>query len=267
MKIKAYWHKYRFTMYMCMKQMFDGGPFCVIAEYLVRFLQFVLLCMIWKTLADSGADLGEMKVGQLLAYTLLASALNQQLNIITPATSALWEGTIIGRYLRPMPVIGSLIAETVGRWWIPVFLFYSLPLFLVSPLLGIRLPGGVRRILLGILSLMLSAAIGFALDLLFAALAMVMKNGCWAATRIRESLFSLLSGAIIPFGLFPFGLGKVFACLPTGSVGNAPLVILSGLPGDYRQLIGLQIFWAVVLWAIAGRVFEKSRERMVSYGG
>lgn len=259
---------YTATIMMCAKQRFDGGIMCVIAEYIVYFLQFQILCLIWRSLAASGADLGGMELPQLLTYTLLSSVFRQQLDITTPATAALWEGSIIGRYTRPMPVIGSMIAETIGKDWIAVFLFYSLPLLVTAPLFGISsLPVEPLRLGLGLLSLFLSTMISFAVDMLFSSLAMWMKNGCWAAIDVRDAIFSLLAGTVIPFSLFPWGLGNIFKYLPIGSIGNAPLAIMSGLSDAYGELIGLQLFWAVVLWIIGLKVFGKSKERMVSYGG
>lgn len=249
------------------RQAFDGNLFQVLSEYVIRFLQFFLLTLIWRSLAAGGADLGGMDLNHLLTYTLMASVLRQQLDIITPATSALWEGSIIGRYTRPMPVLQSLTAETIGRWWIPVFFLYGLPLLLLSPLMGISpLPQSGLDGLLALCSLALSASLGFSLDFLFASLAMRMKNGCWAVTRVREALFALLSGALIPFSLMPEPLAKCLMLLPMGSIANAPLSIYVGR-GEPLQFILLQVGWNVVLWPFARYVFKRSEERMISYGG
>ena len=147
-----------------------------------------------------------MTLNQLMTYTLMATVFHQELNIISPATSSLWEGSVIGRFTRPVPVPVSFIAETIGRWWIPNFLFFGLPLLIISPFLHVNpAPADSASGLMAFISLMLSASLGFALDLLFAAFAMFLKNGCWAAASIREAAFSLLSGEMIPFALFPWG--------------------------------------------------------------
>ncbi len=258
---------FRAVMGLSAKQVFDGNIFQVLGEYILRFMQFLMLTLVWRSLAAGGADLGGMGLPQLLTYTLMASVWRQQLEILTPATSALWEGSIIGRYTRPMPVFLSLTAETIGRWWLPVFMLYGLPLWLLSPLLGIRpLPVSVVSGALALCSLALSASLGFALDFLFASLAMRMKNGCWAVTRVREALFSLLSGALIPFALMPGPIAKVLALLPMGSIAHAPLSLYVG-QGDPRTLLLIQVFWNMLLWPLARAVFKKSEERMISYGG
>jgi ABC-2 type transport system permease protein len=259
--------KYYATISMCAVQAFDGNFLCVAADYAVRFIRFFILILIWRSLAAAGANFNGLTLDRILTYLLMASVLHQQLNIITPATSALWEGSIIGRYTRPVPVIGSFVAETVGRWWIPVFLFYGLPLWLVSPLLGINpLPASPACGFLSVLSLALSASLGFAMDILFAALAMLMKNGSWAAVMVREALASIFSGALIPFAVLPWNLGRIFALLPFGSIANAPLSVYIGT-GDTPRLFLLQIFWNITIWIAAVRFYHKSEERMISFGG
>ncbi len=255
------------TASLCARQVLDGNLLGVGGEYAVRFLQFLLLTLIWRALAASGADLGGMTLPALLTYSLMASVWRQQLNILTPATSALWEGSLIGRFTRPMSILQSLAAETIGRWWVPVFLFYGLPVWLLSPLIGISpLPRSISCGLLSLLSLALSASLGFALDLCFSALAMRLKNGCWAATQVREAIYELCSGAVIPFALMPASVGRVFALLPLGSIASAPLSIYIGSASPL-PLLALQALWNLILWPLALFVFRKSQERMVSYGG
>ncbi len=256
------------TMLMCTKQIFDGGFLCVAGGYFVQAVQFIMLIFIWKSLAQNSALPEGTSLDQLMTYTLMSTIFHQELNIISPATASLWEGSIIGRFLRPMPVEVSFFAETIGRWWIPNFLFFGLPLWLLSPALGIR-PWPVTGFLglLAFFSLILSASLGFAIDLIFAALAMYLKNGCWAATAIREAIYSLLSGEMIPFSLFPFGLGTIFSLMPLGSVAHGPLTIYTGTSGNPWAVLGLQVFWNAVLWTTAVHVFKKSKERMISFGG
>ena len=266
--------KYKFlkscgaTMMMSAKQVFDGNILTIGGEYFIKFVQFIMLTLIWKSLVKDGKSFDGVELSQILTYSLMASILKPQLDIVTPVTSALWEGSIIGRYTRPVSVIGSLAAETIGRYWIPVFIFYGLPLWILSPLLGVNpLPASFINGVSAFISLLLSVSLGFALDLLFASFAIRLKNGCWAATRARESIYSLLSGALIPFVFFPWGLGKVFALLPFGSIGNAPLTIYTGMESEIIKTIGIQIFWNIILWTAGIKIFIKSEERMISFGG
>lgn len=256
------------TAAMSARCAFDGGLLCVAAEYAAHFLQFFMLTLLYRALSAGGGDLGGMTLSQVLTYTLLSSALRQQLEIVTPATSALWEGSIIGRYQRPAPVLQTFAAETVGRWWIPVLLCYALPLLSVAgPLLGIRpLPADPMCGLLAAGSLVMSVSIGFSLDYLFSAFAIRFKNACWMALQLRETIASLLSGALIPFALLPRGVGAVLRVLPFGSIANAPLSIYVGA-AKAAPLLLVQLFWAVALHLVSRTVYRKNEERMISFGG
>lgn len=251
----------------CTRQVLHGGLPRTMAGNLVRLAQFIVFVLLWKGFAAAGADLGGMTGHQLLTYTLLSFAVRPMLDILSPATSCLWEGSIVGRYTRPMPVYLSFISETIGRFWLPWLVFFALPVLLVSPLIGISpAPATPLRGCLFVLSMLLSIIIGFGIDLLFSAFAIRLRNAMWMATRIREAIYSLLSGALIPFSLFPGPVATVLRLLPFGSIANAPLTIYVGL-GHPWQLLALQAFWAVIIWPIAHLTYKKSEERMVSYGG
>lgn len=256
------------TIFICSKQIFDGGFLCIAGGYFVQFVQFVLLTFIWKTLNESNALPSDVSLDQLMTYTLMSTILHQELNIISPATSSLWEGSVIGRFLRPMAIEASFIAETIGRFWIPNFLFLGVPLILFAPVLSVQpLPASPTLGVLSLISLILAVSIGFAVDLLFASLAMNLKNGCFAALAVRDAIYSLLSGEMIPFSLFPKKLGTLFSLLPLGSVAHGPLTIYTGSARFPFKVLALQLFWTVILWTLAVYVFKKSKERMISFGG
>lgn len=250
------------TVRLCATQSFDGNFLFVFAGYGVRLVRMAVMIAVFRSLPP-GAD---MSLSQLLTYTVLASALSEQLYIFTPATTALWEGSIVGRFTRPVPIIGNLIAETVGKWF-PSFVFYTIPLCAVAPLLGVRLlPPGFTAGVLFVVSLLLGISLGFAVDFIFSALSMRLKNGCWAALAIREAVTALFSGSLIPFALLPKGVGTVLSMLPLGSLAGAPLSVFVGT-GDACQIVGLSLFWNAVLWPISILFFQKSQEKMISYGG
>lgn len=258
--------KYVFTSKLSATQAFDGGVLYIVSNYILKLTQLAILMLIWNSLATQGADLGEFKLAQLLIYTLLASVLGQQLSIVTPATTAFWEGTLVSRYLRPAPVLLQLIAETIGNW-LPGLVLYTLPMLLMTPFMQLGLlTYFTENGLLFMLSLTLSVSLGFAFDFLFAALVIRLKNAQYTAYSIRMAVTTILSGALIPFGLLPWRMGAVMELLPFGSLASAPLLVFVGI-GHGPRLVGLQVFWNVIFWPLALIIFKRSQERMVSYGG
>jgi len=258
--------KYTLTAQLSATQAFDGGLFYILGGYILRLAQVVILLLLWRSIAEQGADLGGLTIQQLLMYTLLSSVLREQLSIVTPATTAFWEGSLLSRYLRPAPVLGQLMAETVGSW-LPGLALYAAPVLVGSAFVGINVTSYIAANgLMFALSLVLSISLGFAIDFLFAAALLYMRNASYQAFSIRQAIVKVFSGAVIPFALFPWGIGQILQYLPFGSIASAPLLIIVG-GADPLPLLALQLLWNIVLWPLAVVMFAKSQERMVSYGG
>jgi ABC-type uncharacterized transport system permease subunit len=154
----------------------------------------------------------------------------------------------------------------VGGWGLNLCLF-SVPLFLISPLLGVNAfpPEPAAAGWFGI-SLVFTIAVGLAMDIIFAALVVFFEHSVYAITQIRNAVSTLLSGALLPLALFPWGIGEVFSWLPFASMASALLRIYTGT-GDVFKLIGIQAGWCLILWPLALWLWRTNRERMVSHGG
>ena len=94
----------------------------------------------------------------------------------------------------------------------------------------------------------------------------LLEQNVYAVMQIRSALTALLSGAVIPLALMPWGIGEVLGYLPFASLASAPLRIYTGT-GDPAFLIVLQAFWLAVLWPLAHLIWTVNRERLVSHGG
>ncbi|WP_261791805.1 hypothetical protein [Fusobacterium varium] len=45
------------------------------------------------------------------------------------------------------------------------------------------------------------------------------------------------------------------------------MTIYTGMESEIMKIIGIQIFWNIVLWRVGIKIFIKSEERMISFGG
>lgn len=238
----------------------------VIFGYLLRVLQVLLLLALWRSLFSDRGEVGGLNLGSVLTYTVLAAAFAAQLDARTELDKAIWEGTVVRRLLRPVPLFGDFIAEMSGRWLFGVATFTA-PLLLLAPLVGVSvLPksAAVGALFLG--SLILAVAVGTAVDFLFGSLIVWLDQSLWAIHYARAGLIVVLSGALIPLPLLPWGIGTVVGWLPFASMASAPLLIFVG-HGSALELLAGQAFWAVILWWAAARVWTLSLPRMVAYGG
>lgn len=238
------------------------GVGALLGNYAIRALRAAFMLLVWRSLLYPGGQAEGMTLEQMLAYTLCSHALAPLLDVRTPAGSWLHEGTITNNYLRPMSLFGQLAAQTLGAAVMPILVFtpYCLALgaaFHVSPL---------PQTAWFFPSLALCVSQGFAVDFLYACLIIRTGNLSWQVHVLREALFTLLTGGLIPFAALPWGIGDVLALSPLGTLAGAPLSLFTGLstPG---AVLPVQIFWNAALWPVCLHCFRRSQERMVSYGG
>jgi ABC-type uncharacterized transport system permease subunit len=184
----------------------------------------------------------------------------------TRLDEALRSGDIATRLLQPMGVVGHFVAETAGGWLFG-FALFSLPLLLAAPLLGVNpLPASAGAGVLFVVSLVLGVTVGVALDFIFTALMVVFGWNVHDVERLRAAVGALLSGAVLPLALLPWGMGEVLAWLPFASMASAPLSIYTGT-GDALRLLALQAAWAGALWPLANWLWRANRQKVVIYGG
>lgn len=234
-------------------------------DYLMRALRVAVLLALWRIVLGERAE-SPVALGSVLCYALLAELLADQLYVRTTLAEAFWQGTIAQNFLRPMPLVAQFAAEMLGGWCVNALLF-SLPLLLVAPLLGVELqPASAAAGLLFAGSLLLAIVVGLAFDFITAALTVALEQPVWLMFWVRQATTVVLSGAVVPLALLPWGLGDALEWLPFASVAWAPLAIYTGI-GEPARLLGLQLFWACALWPLAGWLWRANREKIVGHGG
>lgn len=256
--MKSFWA----TARLCAREKGYFGLSSLVGQYVLKGAGLFMLAIMWRVLLRPGSAPAGFTLDQAMAYTLMSGALEPLLNVRTPASSWLHDGSILSLYLRPRGLMAQLAAHTVGGWLMSLTLF-SAPVLAAGALAGVPLrPAGPWFFL----SLPLSVCQGFAVDFLFACLLIRMRNLEWVVHSLREALTALLTGALIPFAALPWGLGGLLSLSPLGVLAGAPLALYTGL-GSAGPLIGAQLIWNALLWPLAIWALGRSRERMVSYGG
>ncbi len=254
-------NKYIRTARMACLEKLNGGVLGLLPDVFIKICTLIPLIFLWRAVMASGARV-EMTLPQLLSYTYAGALLSDLMVVRTAATGWLSEGVLLKLYNRPLPVLGQLAAQTAGGW-LPMLLLFSLPMALLSPLLGVSLLPASSWF---VPSLLLCVSLGFAIDVLFACLSIRLRNMSWLIGRIRAAVVALLSGTVIPIALLPFGIGTLLRYQPFACLGGAALSVFSGT-GNPAEILGLQLLWNLLLWPTALLVFKKSQEGVVSYGG
>lgn len=253
--------KYMITARMSVRGRTNGGIFYMIPDVVMKVVYLVPLMFIWRSLAESGYEV-EMSVSQLLSYTYVNALLADMMIVNTFLSSWDYDTRSMEMFTRPIPVFGQVISRTIGTW-VPMLLMFSLPMFLLAPALGIQI---LPKTLWVIPSLVLNVSLGFAFEFLFYCVTIRLRNVSWLTYMIRSAVVSFFSGTMIPFKILPFGMDKWMNYQPFGSLGGAFLSLYVG-SADAKETIQVQIFWNIVIWFLAVTWFQKSKERMVSFGG
>ena len=254
------------TMTTAAVRSLDDRGWVLAGDFGLRLLRVALLLSLWRTvLPETGATSG-MTRAAVLTYTLISEVFAGQVSVNSSLDDALWRGDIANRLLRPAGVYGQFTAEMLGTRLRDLLLF-SLPVFCLAPLLGVDpLPASAAAALLFACSLALAVLIGSALAFIFASFMVMLEQSVYALMQIRNAVSVLLSGAVIPLALMPWGIGEVLGYLPFAALASAPLRIYTGT-GDALFLLALQAAWAAVLWPLAHLTWSGNRERLVTHGG
>jgi ABC-2 type transport system permease protein len=253
--------KYITTAQTALRAQTNGGIVYMFPQIIMKIIYLVPLMFIWRIVTASGVDAG-MTLAQLLSYTYVNALLSHILIVNTFINDWDSAGKVIPLFTRPMSVYGQVISRTVGEW-IPTLLMFSLPMAALAPIFGIQI---IPQTLWAIPSLILCALLGFAFEFLFFCFTMRLRHVTWLMWVIRTAVVSFFSGTVIPFRILPFGMDRWMAYQPFGSLGGAPLSLFVG-SAEPLPIITAQVFWNIVLWSAAIISFNKSRERMVSFGG
>jgi len=240
------------------------GP-AFLLDYGLRGLRVAVLLSLWRVVLGGATD-PPVALGSVLAYALLAEVFAEQLYVRTTLSNAFWQGTIAQNFLRPMALVPQFAAEMTGGWVVN-FALFSMPLLLLAPWLGVDVAPASAAAAAGFAaSLMLAIAAGLAFDFITAALTVALEQPVWLVFWVRQAITVVLSGAVLPLALLPWGLGSALEWLPFASVAWAPLAIYTGM-GDAPRLLALQVFWALALWALAAGLWRANREKVTGFGG
>lgn len=245
---------------------FAGDGPLVLLDFGVRAVRVAVLLGLWRMVLGRPGVETPMTLDTVLTYTLISEVFSAQLYARTGIVQAFWQGTIVMHYLRPQGLVAQFGAEMVGRW-LPGLALFSLPLLLLAPLLGVDpRPHDGAALLAFALSLGLAVSAGMAIDFIAQAITVALDQPVWLIEFARSAITGLLSGAVIPLALLPWGLGAWFEWLPFASQAWAPLALYTGV-GSAARLLALQAFWSALLWPLALWMWRANREKVVGYGG
>lgn len=240
----------------------DAG-FVVIGA-IVRVLTFGVLAGVWRGLPEDSLAATGSTVGGLIAYTAVAQAVAPLLNPRTSLAEHVAGGSLVVRMGWPIPIGPIFFAEWLGSVAIST-IAGAAGIAVVATLAGADLtPQG--NLLVIVVGLVLAIGVGLLVDCAFAMLTIWLNNGIWFVAAIRAACTGLLSGAVVPLQLMPWGVGDVLQNLPFASMAFGPLQLYTG-SGDTVRVLITQALWFLILLVALALIVPRVRDRIVSAGG
>src|SRR5205823_5005346 len=92
----------------------------------------------------------------------------------------------------------------------------------------------------------------------------------WGLSTTKEVIVTFLSGALVPLAFFPAGAQSVLQWLPFRAIYSIPLTILTNADLgvlDYLGMLGIQLFWVIVLVGASRLWYHKALKVLTVNGG
>ena len=115
----------------------------------------------------------------------------------------------------------------------------------------------------------LALTINFCIDFFIGTVCLYTQS-IWGINIMKEVIVLLLSGATIPLAFFPDTLRRIVSYLPFQSIYNTPLTILirDSMPlTETLTMLGIQLFWALVMFLVSDLFWRRSMRVITVNGG
>lgn len=237
-----------------------------------NLIYLVMTYFLWKAIFASvnTPTVNGMTFEDTMIYLVLASALFSFMEMYL-----VWE---MGRNIQS----GKIILDIIKPMKFPVYMFFTFSgsfimaffiTFLPTFVLVYFITHGIIRletnILYFLLSVIMALLINFSIDFFIGTVCLYTES-IWGINIMKEVIVLLFSGAIVPVAFFPEPLKTFVYYLPFQAIYNTPLRLLMDYSMSYpdrMQMLGIQLFWLIVLLFLSNAFWKYSLKRITINGG
>jgi len=236
-----------------------------------NIIYLTVIYFLWRSIFASSPTpvVNGMTFESTLIYLVLATAIFNFMEMYT-----VWEmgrnvqsGKIVLDLVRPMEYRSYLFWSYTGPTLMQ-FLTTFIPTFIIVECVTKAIPLGIN-LLYFIISIILAVMINYSIDFMVGTICLYSES-IWGINIMKQVIVLLFSGATIPLAFFPEGLAKVASVLPFKAVYDGPLsILLMNSPEicDVLPILGLQAFWAVMLYLLSVGFWKISLRQITVNGG
>lgn len=236
-----------------------------------NIIYLVVIYFLWKAIyasVDNGVVNG-MTFNDTMIYLVLASAqfTFMEAYLVWDMGRSIRSGKIVLDLLKPIPIEQYKLFGLEGGN-IAAFVVTFIPTFIIIQIITKgAIPMGIN-LLYYMIAATLGMLINFSVDFFVGTICLYTES-TWGINIMKEVVVLFLSGATVPLAFFPEKLKAFAMFLPFQAIYNTPLTFLTSnslSTIDSLKMIGTQLAWVIVLFAIA-KIFWKCSERVITVNG
>lgn len=234
-----------------------------------EFLFLILSIQLFRTLYSGSETVISATLKETITY-LIISKFAQFFNMSTMGKiqSRIVSGEIATDLLRPVEYDFFMLVQEFGAW-IQRVISITLPLVLLS-LLFVKFypPSTIYYGFFFIICILLSFLIMFYANYCVSLTAFWIPY-LWSLNSVSTTLFTILSGAMIPLWFYPEGIRSVLEWLPFSLAVYTPINVYLGriYMADMPLLFLKQAMWIVILWLVSRFIWSRATKKIIVNGG
>jgi ABC-2 type transport system permease protein len=237
-----------------------------------NIIYLVIIYYLWKAIyASTGTSIvNGMTFEDTMIYLVLATALFyfMEMYLVWNMGRDIQSGSIVLKLIRPMSFKKYMFFSCSGSFVMSFFMT-----FLPTALIVYFITNGAiylgSNLVFFLISVILGLLINFYVDFFVGTICLYTES-IWGINIMKEVVVLLLSGASIPLAFFPESLKNVVMVLPFQAIYNTPLNILirHNLNNfDRITMLGIQLFWVIILSIITSLFWKRSVRQITVNGG
>ena len=241
-------------------------------SFLGEVVKICVMLAVWMAVYRQRSTIAGFDYPMMVTYLLVSQTVNNVYGFKNDAerliSKRIMDGSIVFDLLRPVGFVNARLAENAGQTVLQA-VFSGLTLLCFKLFLPeLSGPASLVYCLLFAVSMCAGFFIMFSVSAISGLLAFWLMNN-WGLRSAKAAIVNFFSGALVPIAMMPGWMQGVMEALPFKNIVYVPTMIYMG-QYDIRETfvrIGMQIFWAAVMWLLAKALCGLAIRRVSINGG
>lgn len=237
----------------------------LVAPLVFCALMFSIEGMFWISLSGEHHQLGSYSLNQLLFYVfgaLIASQITAVSGEPDQLSARIESGQLETFLVRPISVFYQLLLIQLGLTFARLSFFVPMIIGLqILFLKGVSASGLIHFVLF----ITMASMINFFIHFWISSLTFYFRDA-YAFVIFKETLWWIVSGALIPLDLFPEAVRNLLWVLPSAFVVFHPVKVLNGSVTEMSTLFIWGCLWLVFLALLAEGFWKLGIRKYQAYG-